>query len=199
MNVSGEGERKQPPTIPKEAQVIVTILRDLGIQDYEPGVLTQLVEFSYRYVTKVLEDAKVYSGHARKRAVDIEDIRLAVQVLTEQNVTSPPTRDVLLELAQTKNDVPMPLPRSGAGLRLPPDRHCLTSTNYRLTASRGGTGQAASGGVRMVNGGSGSGASAVPTFQIQPMAPPTGAGSMPGGLAAPTGLNNLPAKRKWDE
>ncbi len=33
MNVSGEGERKQPPTIPKEAQVIVTILRDLGIQE----------------------------------------------------------------------------------------------------------------------------------------------------------------------
>ena len=33
MNVSGDGERKQPPTIPKEAQVIVTILRDLGIQE----------------------------------------------------------------------------------------------------------------------------------------------------------------------
>ena len=32
------------------------------------------------YFIKVLEDAKVYSGHARKRAIDIEDIRLAVQV-----------------------------------------------------------------------------------------------------------------------
>ena len=47
-----EGERKQVPTIPKEAQVMAGILRDLGIQDYEPGVLTQMVEFSYRYVTK---------------------------------------------------------------------------------------------------------------------------------------------------
>lgn len=187
--MSDGGDRKQMPTIPKEAQVMVGILRDLGIQDYEPGVLTQMVEFSYRYVTKVLEDAKVYSGHARKRTIDIDDVRLAVQVLTEQTVTSPPTRDVLLELAQAKNDVQLPLVRSGAGLRLPPDRHCLTNTNYRLTASRGGgPGQSASGGVRMVNGtGNGTGP-VVPTFQIQPMQPPGGPG---GGLGG--------TKRKWDE
>jgi len=164
---------------------MVGILRDLGIQDYEPGVLTQMAEFSYRYVTKVLEDAKVYSGHARKRAIDIDDVRLAVQVMTEQTVTSPPPRDVLLELAQAKNDIQLPLERSGAGLRLPPDRHCLTSTNYRLTASRGGAGHTANGGVRMVNGG---GTPVVPTFQIQPMQPP-GGGAVSGGGA----------KRKWDE
>eukprot|EP00088_Acartia_fossae_P012029 TRINITY_DN16157_c0_g1_i10.p1 TRINITY_DN16157_c0_g1~~TRINITY_DN16157_c0_g1_i10.p1 ORF type:complete len:229 (+),score=63.55 TRINITY_DN16157_c0_g1_i10:478-1164(+) len=197
-----EGERKQVPTIPKEAQVMAGILRDLGIQDYEPGVLTQMVEFSYRYVTKVLEDAKVYSQHARKRNVDIDDVKLAVQVMCDQTVTSPPTRDVLLELAQAKNEVQLPLVRSSAGLRLPPDRHCLTSTNYRLTASRGGGGQSASsggatgiGGIRMMNGGLGSsvgggggagmavgnaassGAAAViPTFQIQPMMQPPTAG-----------------------
>jgi len=180
-----EGDRKQIPTIPKEAQVMVGILRDLGIHDYEPGVLTQMAEFSYRYVTKVLEDAKVYSSHARKRAIDIDDVRLAVQVMTEQTVTSPPPRDVLLELAQTKNEVQLPLVRSGAGLRLPPDRHCLTSTNYRLTASRGGGGQTANGGMRMVNGG---GTPVVPTFQIQAMQPPGGGGVGGGG-----------AKRKWDE
>jgi len=170
---------------------MAAILRDLGIQDYEPGVLTQLVEFSYRYVTKVLEDAKMYSSHARKRTVDLDDVKLAVQVMCEQTVTSPPTRDVLLELAQAKNNTQLPLVKPGAGLRLPPDRHCLTSTNYRLTANRGGIGQSAGGsGVRMVNGaGSGPGAaSVVPTFQIQPM-----------GNIGQMSQQSTGVKRKWDD
>ena len=29
---------------------MISILRDLGIQDYDPGVLTQMLEFSYRLV-----------------------------------------------------------------------------------------------------------------------------------------------------
>jgi len=154
-----EGERKPIPAIPKEAQVIAGILRDLGINDYDPGVLTQMLEFSYRYITNVLEDAKLYSNHARKRAIDSEDIKLAVQMLTEQTVTSPPTRDVLLDLANTRNNTQLPLVRPGVGLRLPPDRHCLTNTNYRLRVNRGGGGQSAGG--RMTNGIS------TPTFNLQ--------------------------------
>lgn len=170
---------------------MAAILRDLGIQDYEPAVLTQMVEFSYRYVTKVLEDAKMYSAHARKRNIDLDDVKLAVQVMCEQTVTSPPTRDVLLELAQAKNNTQLPLVKPGAGLRLPPDRHCLTSTNYRLTANRGGTGQSASssgsGVGRMVNG-AGGGPPVVPTFQIQPM-----------GNIGQTSQQSTGIKRKWDE
>ena len=43
-----DGERKPVPAIPKEAQVMAAILRDLGILEYDPGVLTQMLEFSYR-------------------------------------------------------------------------------------------------------------------------------------------------------
>jgi len=165
-----EGERKPVPAIPKEAQVMVGILRDLGIHQYDPGVLTQMLEFSYRYISNILEDAKLYSNHARKRTIDSEDVKLAVQVNTEQTVTGPPSRDVLLELAQSRNNQQLPLVKPGAGLRLPPDRHCLTSTNYRLRSARGGSGQTA---ARKTNG-----VSATPTFNIQ----------------VQSGL-----KRKWDE
>lgn len=34
--------------VPKDAQVIMSILKDLGIQDYEPRVINQLLEFTYR-------------------------------------------------------------------------------------------------------------------------------------------------------
>ena len=30
-----------------------------GVQDYEPGVITQLLNFMYRYVSEVLQDAEV--------------------------------------------------------------------------------------------------------------------------------------------
>ena len=65
---------------PKDAQVIAAILRDMGITEYEPRVINQLLEFCYRYITTVLDDAKVISGHAKKKNVDADDVKLAVQV-----------------------------------------------------------------------------------------------------------------------
>lgn len=176
--MASEGLEKKPgltPAIPKEAQVMATILRDLGINDYEPGVVTQMLEFSYRYITSVLEDARTYSNHARKKQLDVDDIKLAVQMQCEQNNTAPPTREVLLELSQFRNSTQLPLVKPGAGLRLPPDRHCLTAVNYRLRSARGGTaGQSAAGGGSNSTGGGGrkvnglsNSCSSVPAFNIQ--------------------------------
>ena len=47
-------------------------------------------------------------------------------------MTSPPSREVLLEMARAKNATPLPVPKPTCGLRLPPDRHCLTACNYKL-------------------------------------------------------------------
>ena len=46
------------------------------------------------YVTDVLDDAKVYSGHAGKKTIDTEDVRLAVQCKMDHSFTTPPPRDV---------------------------------------------------------------------------------------------------------
>jgi len=43
-------------------------------------VVNILLEVAYRYLTTILEDAKLISGHAKKKSVDGDDIRLAVQV-----------------------------------------------------------------------------------------------------------------------
>jgi len=128
-----EGEKvEKEKVLPKDAQVMVAILKDMGIHDFEPRVVNQMLEFSYRYVTGILEDARVYSGHARKKALDTEDVKLAVQLASEQGFTSPPPREALLELARAKNATQLPLIQPKPGVRLPPDRHCLTATNYRL-------------------------------------------------------------------
>ncbi|XP_073466323.1 transcription initiation factor TFIID subunit 9-like [Aquarana catesbeiana] len=117
---------------PKDAQVMAQILKDMGITEYEPRVINQMLEFTYRYVTTILEDAKFYSSHAKKNNIDADDVRLAIQCRTDQSFTAPPPRDFLLDIARQKNQTPLPLIKPYAGPRLPPDRYCLTAPNYRL-------------------------------------------------------------------
>ncbi|XP_062289406.1 transcription initiation factor TFIID subunit 9 [Scomber scombrus] len=121
-----------PKTIPKDAQVMIQILKDMGITEYEPRVINQMLEFTYRYVTTIIEDAKIYATHAKKSTVDADDIKLAIQCRMDQSFTSPPPRDFLLEVARQKNMTPLPLIKPYTGPRLPPDRYCLTAPNYRL-------------------------------------------------------------------
>lgn len=40
-----------------------------------------------------------------------------------------------MELARSKNATPLPLIKTHCGLRLPPERHCLLSANYKLRAA----------------------------------------------------------------
>lgn len=121
--------------IPKDAQVIDSILKEIGITDYEPRVINQLLEFTYRYVTCILDDAKVYASHAKKKVIDAKDVKLATQMMLDKAFTTPPTRDVLFEVARAKNSTPLPLVKINCGLRLPPDRYCLSACNYKLRAA----------------------------------------------------------------
>ncbi|XP_017654737.1 transcription initiation factor TFIID subunit 9B isoform X3 [Nannospalax galili] len=138
-----ESSKMAPPkNAPRDALVMAQILKDMGITEYEPRVINQMLEFAFRYVTTILDDAKIYSSHAKKATVDADDVRLAIQCRADQSFTSPPPRDFLLDIARQKNQTPLPLIKPYAGPRLPPDRYCLTAPNYRLKSLiRKGTNQ----------------------------------------------------------
>ncbi|XP_014220057.1 transcription initiation factor TFIID subunit 9 [Copidosoma floridanum] len=121
-----------PKHVPKDAQVIVSIMKDMGITDYEPKVINQLLEFTYRYITSILDDSRIYANHGKKKVIDLDDVRLAVKLQLDSTFTNPPPRDVLIEVAKARNSVPLPFVKPSNGLRLPPDRYCLNNTNYRL-------------------------------------------------------------------
>ena len=123
---------QQPKVTPKDAQVIATILKDMGVHDFEPRVVHQLLEFAYRYVTNILEDAQVFSTYSKKKSIDSEDVRLAVQMQVDKMFTSPPPREVVADIARQKNSVTLPPIKSHAGPRLPPDRYSLISCNYKM-------------------------------------------------------------------
>ncbi|XP_068687189.1 transcription initiation factor TFIID subunit 9B-like [Montipora foliosa] len=121
---------------PKDALVMGAILKEMGINEYEPRVINQMLEYTYRYITTVLEDATVYSKHAGKKDIDADDVQLAIQSRLDHSYTNPPPREFLIEIARQKNRHPLPQIQTKSGLRLPPDRYCLTSTNYKVKAQK---------------------------------------------------------------
>ncbi|KAF9591962.1 hypothetical protein IFM89_010409 [Coptis chinensis] len=116
---------------PRDAKIVKSLLKSMGVEEYEPRVIHQFLELWYRYVVDVLSDSQVYSEHAGKNAIDCDDVKLAIQTKVNSSFSQPPPREILLELARNRNKVP--LPKSIApGIPLPPEEDTLISPNYQL-------------------------------------------------------------------
>ncbi|XP_076897176.1 transcription initiation factor TFIID subunit 9-like [Bidens hawaiensis] len=122
--------------LPRDAKIVKTLLKSMGVDNYEPRVVHQLLELWYRYVVDVLTDAQVYSEHAAKSTIDSDDIKLAIQSKVNFSFSQPPPREVLLELARERNKIPLPKSLSGPGMSLPPESDMLISPNYQLLISK---------------------------------------------------------------
>ncbi|KAJ7951506.1 transcription initiation factor TFIID subunit 9 [Quillaja saponaria] len=118
--------------LPRDAKIVKSLLKSMGVEDYEPRVIHQFLELWYRYVVDVLTDAQVYSEHAGKAAIDCDDVKLAIQSKVNLSFSQPPPREVLLELARTRNKMPLPRTIAGPGVPLPPEQDTLISPNYQL-------------------------------------------------------------------
>ncbi|XP_044353693.1 transcription initiation factor TFIID subunit 9-like [Triticum aestivum] len=105
----------------------------LGEGEYEPRVEHQFLDLAYRYVGDVLGDAQVYADHAAKPQLDADDVRLAIQAKVNFSFSQPPPREVLLELARSRNKIPLPKSIAPPGsIPLPPEQDTLLSENYQL-------------------------------------------------------------------
>ncbi|WFD00679.1 Transcription initiation factor TFIID subunit 9 [Malassezia yamatoensis] len=122
--------------VPRDARLIALILASMGIEDTEPAVLIQLMEFARRYTSQVLQDALVYADHASSRQggsnVSIDDVQLAIQSRVNYSFSQPPPKEMLLSLASSINSVPLPPVSNRHGIRLPPPEHCLVNVNFNL-------------------------------------------------------------------
>ncbi|WFC96773.1 Transcription initiation factor TFIID subunit 9 [Malassezia brasiliensis] len=122
--------------VPRDARLIALILASMGIEDTEPAVLVQLMEFAHRYTSQVLQDALVYADHAASRQggsnVSIDDVQLAIQSRVNYSFSQPPPKEMLLSLASSLNSVPLPPVSNRHGIRLPPPEHCLMNVNFSI-------------------------------------------------------------------
>ncbi|CAF1027649.1 unnamed protein product [Didymodactylos carnosus] len=124
---SGDHEQR----LPKDGLIVQTMLQEMGITNYEPKLIPMVLDFMHKYTTDILEEAKLFSIHAGRKQVELDDIKLACHNWAEEHSTMP-SKETLIELAKNKNRNPLPAIRNFVGPRLPPDRFCLLAPNYKL-------------------------------------------------------------------
>jgi transcription initiation factor TFIID subunit 9B len=81
--------------MPRDAKILKSLLKSMGVEDHEPCVINKFLELWYRYIVDVLTDAQVYSEHAGKSSIDCDDVKLAVQSMVNSSFSQPPPREVI--------------------------------------------------------------------------------------------------------
>lgn len=125
--------------VPRDVKIVHLILASMGIASYQEHVPLQLLDFAHRYSTQVFQDALVYSDYAHQTgasqpagmgpqssALSIDDIKLAVSARVAYQFKPTTPKDLLMTLAAERNKRALPPVSSSYGLRLPPEKHCLT-------------------------------------------------------------------------
>lgn len=139
--------------LPPTARAIALLLSSTpSVQDAQPGVLHQLLEFANRYTMQVLTDAKVYAEHAGRSGtntgagsgvgeskVDMADVVLAVQSRVGWEFGGGGGRvpqEYILSLATQTNAQPLPPVNEVFGVRAPSVEECLTSVDFDLVPNK---------------------------------------------------------------
>ncbi|KAI0356519.1 TFIID-31kDa-domain-containing protein [Trametes cingulata] len=125
-------------TLPTSARGIALLIASTPtVQDAQPGVLHQILEFSNRYTAQVLSDALVYAEHAgRTGKVEMEDVVLAVQARVGWEFGGRVPKEYIMSLATQTNSVPLPPVPEVFGVRLPPASECLTAVEFDLVPNK---------------------------------------------------------------
>lgn len=101
------------------------ILASQGVSRSQTAVAPQLLDFAARHTAAVLQDAVLYGQHTEIMPEDIK-LALAQRALTQGQPVAP--RKHLVELAAQRNAKQLPAVVPVWGVRLPPERYCLTNT-----------------------------------------------------------------------
>ncbi|OQS53416.1 TAF9 [Ecytonucleospora hepatopenaei] len=105
--------------LPRDAKVISAILRSLGIEECEPKVIIQLLEFAYKYSTSILVDAHKYATHCERDSITPSDIKLAIQTKSSHVFVPAPSKTLLQAHADAINKNPLTIPDSENLIRVP--------------------------------------------------------------------------------
>ncbi|KAM0680911.1 Transcription initiation factor TFIID subunit 9 [Glugoides intestinalis] len=115
---------------PRDAKIISIILRSLGVEECEPKVIVQLLEFAYKYSCDVLEDAHLYAKYCERQEIIVKDVKLALQTKVGKHFVPPPPKSFLLATAEQLNAKPLSQPDSENLIRAPNLKSGMFSMEY---------------------------------------------------------------------
>ncbi|QLG73588.1 hypothetical protein HG535_0F00980 [Zygotorulaspora mrakii] len=127
------GETASQDNIPRDVRLLHLLLASQSIHQYEDQVPLQLMDFAYRYTRGVLKDAVVYNDYADNTGgLAVEDVRLAIAARTQYEFKPTAPKELLLQLAAERNKKSLPQVMGMWGVRLPPEKYCLTAKEWDL-------------------------------------------------------------------
>ncbi|CAO4369520.1 Protein CBR-TAF-9 [Caenorhabditis briggsae] len=118
-----------PDTFSKEAMAIMSLLGECGVEEFDPRVVSMLMDVQYAVTSKILQVSSGLSRHADKQKIDSEDVQTAADMLGVLS-SNAPDREKILQMANDKNQQPLPQIRHNYGLKLPNDRFCQLQQNF---------------------------------------------------------------------
>ncbi len=118
---------ESPSFTPSDVQAMYEIMESMGIDDFEPQVIYQLLEVYTKYVSDVVRDAKDYCAHRGGVVPEPRDVRLAVSGSHSQLLARQPSRASMEDTAKMTNNRSRKLPQipDYFGMKLPPPEHLL--------------------------------------------------------------------------
>lgn len=133
---------------PRDVKLLHLILASMGVTSYQDAVPLQLMDFAHRYTLGILNDALLYNDYANANGgqlpagvgassaqLTVDDIRLAVAARVQNQFKPAAPKEMLLELALERNRRPLPSVGQTYGLRLPPEKYCLTGYDKEVDES----------------------------------------------------------------
>lgn len=106
----------------------------MGVHNYEPRVIHQLLEFMQQYTADIFTDSAQLAEHAgRPGQLECEDVHLSTRL---KAAAAQATAPQLMEwMAKTRNRDPLTVP-AVPNVLLPDARLCLVEENYQLAPPR---------------------------------------------------------------
>ncbi|KAK7061574.1 transcription initiation factor TFIID subunit 9 [Favolaschia claudopus] len=128
---------RQDNLAPTARAIALLLSSTPSVQDVQPAVLHQLLDFSHRYTAQVLTDANVYAEYAgRGGKLEMDDVVLAVQARVGWEFGGRVPKEYILSLASEVNAVPLPAVPEVFGVRMPQASECLTSIDFDLIPNK---------------------------------------------------------------
>ena len=117
---------------PWDAKTIATVLRTIGIEECEPKVIVQLLEFLHKYSGEILSDASLYAKMCERESISGKDVKLALQLRVGKQFLPVPLKGFLKANAESINGKPLSLPDPENLLRVPAVGNGMYGVEYAV-------------------------------------------------------------------
>ncbi|KAI5783503.1 transcription initiation factor IID, 31kD subunit-domain-containing protein, partial [Pyronema domesticum] len=132
---------------PRDARLIHLVLSSMNVTAYQERVPLMLMDFAYRYTSGVLQDALLFSdaingtantgGQNPPATIGPDDLRMSIASRVNHQFNTSLPKEFLLDISQERNRVALPTVGPEFGVRLPPEKYCLTGVNWDLKEAGG--------------------------------------------------------------